>query len=67
MDELVEDAATALDEALRESGVYTLTLTKGCTHVELVDGDVDTPELMRTVLDALHERGWHFSKGTTCP
>lgn len=67
MDELVEAAATALDEALRESGVFTMTHSKDYTHVELVDGDVDTPDLMRDVLNKLHERGWHFSKGTTCP
>ena len=68
MDELIEAMATALDEAL-DNGA-TFVLHNGNTgHVELVDGDLPggTPEIAKNTLNALHEQGWHFSRGTTCP
>lgn len=65
MDELIEAMATALDTEL--SNHAYVQRDRKTKHVNLVDGDVDTPAIAKDMLNALHERGWHFSRGTQCP
>ncbi len=59
--ELIETMRAVVDDTLKECGTYTLDLT-GSGHVELVDGDIDTADIAKGIVEKMHDLGWMFVK-----
>lgn len=60
--ELLDTMRDVVDDTLRECGAYTLTITTGSTHVELIDGDINTANLSEEIVKKMNELGWQFVK-----